>query len=147
MTRVLAIDPGVMNGWAITDNGVIENYGQLEIGSDFNEFIGGLSFRKIDVVVVENFRIRPGINFSWNEMAVIQVIGIISYVCWLNKIPMEKQEPANYSIGAKWAGITIPKNHDISHGPIAYAHATYYNHKKLGLPIPALKKMQKENPK
>jgi hypothetical protein len=43
------------------------------------------------------------------------------------------QKPTVKSIGYKWAGITAPKNHSLSHSADAYAHMSYYWTKVLEL--------------
>lgn len=135
---ILAVDPGDTTGWAILSmQGILADMGQVKLDK-LHDFLDSLV--DIDTIVIENFRVRPGVNFSWSELATIQVIGAFGYKAHLLKAKFVKQEPANYTIGAKWAGITIPKNHDISHQVVAYSHGTYYSHKVLKNVIPVARR-------
>lgn len=137
---ILAIDPGDVSGYAFLNmEGVLTDMGQFKL-ANMNTFLDSL--HGINTIVLENFRIRPGMNFSWSEMDTIQVIGAVKYRAHQLKCKVVLQEPSCYSIGSKWAGVQIPKDHSISHQVVAYAHGTYYSHKKLGNPIPAIKQMQ-----
>jgi len=132
---ILAIDPGKVSGYAFLNmEGVLADMGQFQL-IGLNKFLDSLT-SEIKHLIVENFKVRPGVNFAWQEMDTIQVIGAIKYRAWQLKLPVNLQEPSCYTIGAKWAGVSIPKNHDISHQVVAYAHGTYFSHKSLGNPIP-----------
>lgn len=136
---ILAIDPGDVSGYAILNmDGVLTDMGQLEL-SGLAKFLDSLT-DDIKVIVVENFRIRPGQNFSWSEMNTIQVIGAIKYRASQLNIKVVLQEPSSYTIGAKWNGTPIPKDHSISHQVVAYAHGTYYSHKVLKNTIPVARR-------
>ena len=141
---ILSIDPGKASGFAILDmQGKLLDMGQRKIGTPMDTFLDSLVPNDIKVMVLENFRIRPGMNFSWNEMETIQVIGACKYRAHQLKIPkVVLQEPNCYSIGMKWAGVTMPKDHSISHQVVAYGHGTYYSHKVLKNEIPAARMMQ-----
>lgn len=135
---LLGIDPGDTTGWAVANReGVLADMGQVKL-ANLASWLDGL--HGISAVVLENFRIRPGQNFSWSEMDTIQVIGAVKYRAHQLKAPLILQEPSCKTIGAKWAGIEIPKDHSISHQAEAWAHLTYYSHKKLGNPIPIVRR-------
>lgn len=139
---ILAIDPGDVSGYAFLNmDGVLADMGQFKL-KDMHKFLDSL----VDIkhLIVENFRIRPGQNFSWSEMDTIQVIGAIKYRAYQLGLTAVLQEPNKYGIGAKWAGVTIPKDHSISHQVVAYAHATYYSHHTLGNQIPVLRQQEKK---
>lgn len=137
---ILAIDPGDVSGYAFLNmEGVLADMGQFNL-ANMPTFLDSL--HGISVIVLENFRVRPGQNFSWSEMETIQVIGAVKYRAHQLKCKVVLQEPSCYNIGAKWAGVQIPKNHSISHQVVAYAHGTFYSHKKLGNPIPAIAQMK-----
>lgn len=139
---ILAIDPGKVSGYAFLNmEGVLTDMGQFKL-VNMPTFLDSL--HGISIIVLENFRIRPNMNFSWSEMDTIQVIGAVKYRAHQLKCPVELQEPSCYSIGAKWAGVEIPKNHDISHQVVAYAHGTYYSHKKLKNQIPIARRKYEE---
>lgn len=125
MTRILGVDPGHTTGWAIlNEDGHLEDYGQVHL-KRLNEFLDGLS--NIGVFVMENFKIRPGVNFSWSEMDTIQILGMFKYRAHQLGAEVVLQEPASYRVGAKWAGKKIPRDHSVSHQVIAYAHAVFYS--------------------
>lgn len=135
----LGLDPGVTSGFAMSDNtGKLIDYGQL----GKIELFDFLMDIKPEVVVVENFKIRPGHNFNWNGMEVIRVIGAIEYRAHELKARLAFQEPSVKSVGYKWAGLPEPTNHKNSHQTDAWAHLVFFNHKILGLPIPAARLMQ-----
>jgi hypothetical protein len=140
---ILAIDPGDVSGYAFLNReGVLADMGQFKL-ANMPTFLDSLS--GVSVIVLENFRIRPGQNFSWSEMNTIQVIGAIKYRAHQLKCPVVLQEPSAYPIGIKWAGLVLPKDHSISHQVVAYAHGTYYSHKVLKNTIPVARKNGKEN--
>lgn len=131
----LAIDPGKVSGYAfLDDEGFLKDMGQASL-TEMPKFLDSLH-TSLKVMIIENFRIRPGQNFSWSEMDTIQVIGACKYRAHQLKVPVVLQEPQFYSIGMKWAGVTMPKSHAISHQVVAYGHGTYYSHKVLKNPIP-----------
>jgi hypothetical protein len=98
-----------------------------------------------DTIVVENFKIRPGHNFNWNGMEVIRVIGAIEYRAHELDCKLVFQEPSVKSVGYKWAGLPAPSSHAMSHQTDAWAHLVFFNHKILGLPIPAERLMKEQN--
>jgi hypothetical protein len=141
---ILALDPGKVSGYAFLNlEGVLADMGQFQL-IGLHKFLDSLT-PEIKFVVVENFKVRPGVNFAWQEMDTIQVIGAIKYRTHQLKRELFLQEPSCYGIGAKWAGVQIPKNHEISHQVVAYAHGTYFSHKKLGNPIPVARKQSEAN--
>jgi len=140
----LALDPGDTTGYAMCeDNGTLIGYGSV----DKKAFFVHLLATEPSLFIVENFKIRPGVNFSWNEMNTIRIIGAIEFRAFELGVKVVFQEPAIKSIGYKWAGIKVPKDHDLSHATDAYAHLVHYNHKVLGLPIPAIQRMKDEQAK
>ena len=138
---ILSVDPGKMSGIAFLNmEGVLCDMNQVPLGKKLFDFLDSLT-DEIDTIVIENFRIRPGINFSWQEMDTIKVIGMFEYRATQIGAKLVKQEPSCKSIGAKWNGTPIPKDHSISHQVEAYAHGTYYSHKTLGNMIPVARKV------
>jgi hypothetical protein len=141
MLMRIGIDPGQTTGFAICDeDGKLVDYGSHKKAA----FFSFLHSVRPTMFVVENFKIRPNINFTWNEMEVIRIIGAVEFRAHSINAKVVFQEPSIKPIGYKWAGITVPKDHGLSHATDAWAHLTYYNHKILKLPIPAIARM-KEN--
>lgn len=136
---ILAIDPGHTIGWAqLKHTGEVIDYGQCSY-DDFPSFLTLMD--KPKTIVVENFRIRPGVNFSWNEMKTIKCIGMIEYYAHLYEAKVVYQEPADYKIGLKWSGLTLPKSHADSHQFIAIAHGVFYSVHVLKNQPPVAKRM------
>lgn len=141
---LLGIDPGEVSGWAtVTEDGEMKSMGQYNM-EELYPWMNLWQPGEFSHIIVENFKVRPGVNFSWNEMATIRVIGAISFRAWQLGSKLVYQEPMVYGIGVKWAGATMPKNHAISHQIAALGHAVYFSHKILGNPIPAVAKMKAE---
>jgi hypothetical protein len=139
---LIGLDPGVTTGYAIsTDNGKLVDYGQLGKLELF-EFLSDV---KPHTFVVEDFKIRPNHNFNWNGMEVIRVIGAIEYRAHELKAKLVFQQPSVKPVAYKWAGLPPPSSHKNSHQTDAWAHLVFFNHKILGLPIPAAKLMKEEN--
>src|SRR4051812_23211924 len=115
----LGLDPGVTTGYAMSDDsGILIDYGQLKKDELF-DFLQDLH---PTIIVVENFKIRPGHNFNWNGMEVIRVIGAIEYRAHELGARLVFQEPSVKSVGYKWAGMPTPKSHSQSHQTDAWAH-------------------------
>jgi hypothetical protein len=140
--RRYGFDPGDVTGIAICDlEGKLVDYGQITADDLMSSL---LKITHADVFIIEEFRIRPGVNFSWNDMWTIQAIGMIKFRAFQIGARVKVQSPSIKAIGYKWAGIKTSKDHSFSHQLDAWAHLTYYNHKELGLPIPALRVMEGE---
>jgi hypothetical protein len=138
----LGLDPGVTTGYAKSDDtGKLLDFGQL---GKF-ELFDFLELITPDIIVVENFKIRPGHNFNWNGMEVIRVIGAIEYRAHELGCKLVFQEPSVKSVGYKWAGMPTPKSHANSHQTDAWAHLVFFNTKVLGLPIPAERLMRQDD--
>ena len=76
--RVLGIDPGGTTGYAILDwtSGTVV-FGDVQKWDGLETLIG-----KGDIVVVETFRLYPGMGkrLVWNDMIAAQVYGVVLYL-------------------------------------------------------------------
>lgn len=137
-----AFDPGITTGFAVcNEEGVLQEFGQIKY-NDLHKFLD-------DVVesthfIIEGFRIRPNHNFAFDEMKTIRVIGALEYRAHQLGAKTVMQDPPNKSIGYKWAGITVPKDHKQSHQTDAYAHLVYYNVKQLKMQPPVAQRIRNE---
>ncbi len=137
-----AFDPGGTTGYAVSDErGKLVDYGQLRKG-ELMVFLDQL--KDPTFILAEEFLIDPKHNFSYNPMETIRILGMLEYSAHVLQVPFILQSRTIKSIGYKWAGLPVPKDHSLSHQTDAWAHLVYYNHKKLGLNIPALKRMVNE---
>lgn len=144
--RHVGIDPGITTGWAATDDtGRIVDMGQVTY-TEVLKFLDSLG-TNIKHLVVEDFAIMPNVNFAFDTMKVIRVIGAIQMRAFQLGLEVKLQSPTVKYAGYKWAGIEVPKDHSMSHQTDAYAHVVYYNHKILNLPIPVVRRAREERDK
>jgi hypothetical protein len=127
-------DPGKVTGMA---KGTVEGkllgmaqYTQTELF----DFLNTMN-KDVDTFIIEEFRIRPdkAASFIYSDMQTIQIIGALRYKAHQLGAPVFIQSPTLKSLGYKYAGITPPKNHDISHSSDAYSHLSYWWVKELKL--------------
>jgi len=138
--RHYSFDPGIVTGVAVSDEeGICQQVDQFTLEKLY-EFLKGID--DAAVFVVENFRIRPekAQSFSWDGMKVIRIIGAIEFAAYKLGCEYILQEPSVKPIGYKWAGLSVPKDHSMSHQTDAWAHLVYYNHKVKGLQIPIMRR-------
>lgn len=129
--RYLSIDPGISTGYAtFRANGDLIRTGTLREGKEelypFLNFIA-LNIKTLDVVV-ENYRLYPwkSMSQSWSSLETVRFIGAIDFWATKNKFPVHLQDPAVKGIAYKWAGLKVPKNHDMSHETDAFVHGVYF---------------------
>jgi len=126
--RIIGFDPGESTGWAIVDlrrkSFEIEALGVLNEAALTQKLEGLLV--DIDVIVMENFRVRPGNakrgSFDYSPMKTIQVIGAIKYEAKKSGIPVVLQEPAIKPMG--YGFLHQPNKH--LHDMDALCHLAYY---------------------
>lgn len=128
--RLLAIDPGIDNGWAIFENGVVKDLGSVNGVEAFDEWLHEVpnKFGPVDVVVVEDFRLfrHKAQQQIGSKFEAVQVIGMVQSWARRNKATLVKQGSAILSIAPKWSKMPMPRNHAKSHHVSAYNHAFYY---------------------
>lgn len=124
--RLLAIDPGIHNGWAIFKNGIIEDLGTIDGIHEFDEWLH--KQENIDLVVLEDFvlfRHKAQVQIG-SKFEVTQVIGMVKSWARRNKIPVVMQKSDVLPIAGTWSKMPMPKDHSKSHHVAAYNHGFYY---------------------
>jgi hypothetical protein len=124
VTKYLAIDPGETTGYASFNT----NGDGIELGScrDREQVYRMLAKQRPNVIIMEDYIINPNISHGNSKVETVRVIGAIEYYAWLNDAKVILQPNTIKSIGYRWAGISKPKNHAISHEPDAYVHGVFY---------------------
>lgn len=131
--RYVSIDPGISTGFAtFKANGDLIRTGTLRSGKEeLYPFLETFpEFQKLDIIV-ENYKLYPwkAMQQSWATLETVRFIGAIDYWAFSRSIHptlIHLQDPSIKGIGYKWAGITVPKNHDMSHETDAFAHGVYF---------------------
>lgn len=151
--RYLSLDPGLSTGYATFDaNGDLITFGTLKGGSeDLYPFLRRLVFKlaldfsleyKLDVII-EDYKLYPWKAMSqvWDSLETVRLIGAVQFWANLHEFPVHLQEPNVKGIAYKWAGISVPKNHALSHETDAFVHGVYYL-QKAGIRRPQQGKKQ-----
>lgn len=140
--KILGTDPGKSTGYALIEleGNVIKPTGQFGVArnesvSEFKNLIN-----EADVVVVEDFKVRPEIarkgRFDYNNMVAPRVIGKIELLCEMSETPIVKQQASVKPNAYGFANLKYVKGKQGQHWQDAYAHACYYAVKELGaLPV------------
>jgi hypothetical protein len=143
--RYLSLDPGVSTGYATfkADGNVIRT-GTLRKGKeelypflrllalskieDFQNYLESTSVNPQLDIIVENYRLYPwkSMSQSWSSLETVRFIGAIDFWATLHEYPVHLQDPQVKGIAYKWAGLTVPKNHDMSHETDAFVHGVYF---------------------
>ncbi len=122
--RLLALDPGESTGWAIFQDAGIEDFGTLKK----HEVEDWLIDQKPDVVVVEDYKIRPN-KFNahaWSSPYTLQLIGSIKTIFKMKGIQVILQQPSVKPVGYGLAGATYVKGKPNMHYLDAIAHGCFY---------------------
>lgn len=133
---ILGIDPGKHTGLGMIE--VIDKKIHLKtmmesLDETAVEYLDWL--KQADVVVLENFLVRPrnarAGSFDWNDMVAPRVIGAVTaHLAALQKKPV-LQEPAIKPAGYGFSNQRYVKGKKGQHIPDALAHACYYAVKNL----------------
>lgn len=128
--RLLAIDPGIANGWAIFEKGRIKDLGSINGVEAFDEWLHEVpnKYGPVDVVVVEDFRLfrHKASQQIGSRFEASQVIGLVQSWARRNGAEFIKQSSDILSIAQVWSKMKMPKNHSKSHHVSAYNHGFYY---------------------
>lgn len=136
--RYLSLDPGLSTGYATFDaNGDLITFGTLKGGSEeLYPFLRRLRDPQWNLdldVIIEDYKLYPWKAMSqvWDSLETVRLIGAIQF--WATGLPLTQpifpvhlQEPNVKGIAYKWAGISVPKNHALSHETDAFVHGVYY---------------------
>lgn len=140
--RYLSLDPGLSTGYATFDsNGDLITFGTLKGGSeDLYPFLNRLNahIRLAEAltdettghldVIIEDYKLYPWKAMSqvWDSLETVRLIGAVQFWADLHEFPVHLQEPNVKGIAYKWAGISVPKNHALSHETDAFVHGVYF---------------------
>ncbi len=130
--RILGVDPGKKTGLAIIEATKYESckfvwatVSDDPTGYDYTELI-----ESVDVIVVENFRVRPGKArqgaFDWDPMIASQVIGALQLLGRQLKKPLHLQDASLKPMGYGWSNQKYVAGKKGTHSQDALAHAVYW---------------------
>lgn len=126
LPKYLAVDPGNSTGWAtFNDTGDVVGFGTCVTRNSVYE---KLAEAAPELIIMEDYRLYPwkAKEQSWSGFETVRIIGAVEYYAYLHNAKVVLQEPSIKGIGYKWAGLTKPKNHALSHETDAYVHGVYY---------------------
>lgn len=128
--RLLAIDPGIANGYAIFENGIIKDLGSVNGVEAFDVWLHNVpeKYGPVDVVVCEKFVLFRGKAKQQigSKFEVSQVIGMVTSWARRHGATLVMQPADILAIAPKWSKMPMPKDHSKSHHVSAYNHAFYY---------------------
>lgn len=136
--KILGIDPGGTTGYSL-----IEVRDKEIVPLAFGECKDKLLLKLVphlqaaDVIVYENFLLRPGMArsgaFDWKSNITEQVIGSLKTLAALHGKEVAKpQEPAQKPVGYGFANLKYVPGKKGTHWQDAHAHAVFYAVKKVG---------------
>jgi hypothetical protein len=141
MLRILAIDPGKANGYAIVTYdeflslekiGTVAESELYQLVQDYGE--------TLDELVVEDFLNRPGKTrtgaFDWSNNHTSQVIGALRLLAIQTKTELVLQQPVQKVPGYGYLGKKYQKGRGGMHQFDALAHAAFRLVTKHKVPLP-----------
>lgn len=140
MTLILGVDPGKRTGLGLIEVDDTKPYGRISLKTMRESLdvtcLDYLDLLQVaDVIVVENFLIRPTKartgSFDWDNMVAPRVIGAITSQAANLKKKIVLQEPSIKPVGYGWSNQHYVKGKKGQHIPDALAHAVYYAVRKL----------------
>jgi hypothetical protein len=127
----ISFDPGLTTGYAVfRDDGSLIRSGSVYAKENYQlyEFLQEVNAFQLKVIIIEDYRLFPWKSKaqSWDRLDTVRYIGAIQYWAYLHGVPTVEQAPNIKGIAYRWAGISPPKNHAMSHEPDAFVHGVYY---------------------
>lgn len=125
--KVLAIDPGGMNGVAWFDDEFnMAGYDQVKL-EDLPVWLHEHTPRP-DLIVYENFRLwkHKANQQSGSDMPASQAVGMIKSHASIYKIKLVDQSPQILGPAQKMTQMFMPSDHSQSHWVSAYNHGMWY---------------------
>jgi hypothetical protein len=123
--RILSVDPGNTTGWAEIVDGKVTTFG-VEKGDEIWAWLSRVYHSTYDAIVVEDFRIRPGVNFSWSQLFPIQVIGALRFIATVQSMNFVLQSPSIKPAAYARAGLKYERGKPNKHIEDAVAHGIFY---------------------
>lgn len=121
---IIGIDPGGTTGVGWLRDSIPSEMTEVD-KDDLLEWLGD-GLLGVDVVVVENYRLRPGSFQTWSEVMPIRQIGAIQLRAHQMGIPVVIQESACKPKGYALLGLKYVKGKKGMHRIDGLAHAAYY---------------------
>jgi hypothetical protein len=130
----LAIDPGEkFNGWAtFRDTGDLITMGTIIGIDELTDWLEAFAVEWLKGVIVEDYRVgiskgRYGATqHKGARVETVKTIGRIESWAYRNSVPLVLQPNNIKAVAYMWAGITVPKNKNLSHETDAYVHGVYW---------------------
>ena len=128
--RLLAIDPGGMNGVCWWDNATIlptmTGFDQIKLADLpvwLNEFTP-----PPDMIVYENFKLlkHRALQQSGSDLPAAQAIGMIKSYASIHEITTVDQSPQILGSASKMSQMKMPSDHSQSHWVSAYLHGYWW---------------------
>lgn len=91
--RLLCLDPGHTTGWCLFEDGKLTASGQADTISSWYEIDKLFEDVKPTMVIYENYRVYAHKleRHSNSEVFTLRLIGVIEYICWLDRTPYFNQ--------------------------------------------------------
>jgi hypothetical protein len=130
----LAIDPGEkFNGWAtFRDTGDLITMGTIIGIDELTDWLEAFAVEWLKGVIVEDYRVgiskgRYGATqHKGARVETVKTIGRIESWAYRNSVPLVLQPNNIKAVAYMWAGITVPKNKNLSHETDAYVHGVHW---------------------
>lgn len=124
---IIAIDPGKDNGYAIfSEDGELVDMGQLTI-EELQTWL--LAYEEpVSTIVIEDYRLfkKRALQQSGSDMPASRVIGIVEMFAKLKGAQLVKQQANILPQAEKISGVSLPKDHGISHQFSAFNHGVFW---------------------
>ena len=139
--KILGVDPGKTTGLALIE--IVDRVPHIR-WMDESRDVTGLDYKDkiqlVDVVVMENFLVRPNKAkrgaFDWSDMVAPRVIGAVTSLAAQFDTKLVIQEPSIKPVGYGYSNLNYVKGKQGQHVSDAVAHAVYYGVKqRLCLPV------------
>lgn len=125
--RLLAIDPGGMNGLAwFKENYDLDGFTQVSL-DDLPHWLEDHD-PEPDMIVVENYKLwkHRALQQSGSSMPAAQAIGMVKSYAARKHIPWIEQSPQILENAQKMSQVKMPSDHSQSHWVSAYLHGYWY---------------------
>lgn len=125
--KVLAIDPGGMNGIAwFNEKYDLEGFHQVKL-EELPEWLHNYKPTP-DIIVYENFKLwkHRALQQSGSSLPAAQAIGMLKSYAAINKIQLVDQSPQILNPAQKMFQMKMPSDHSQGHWVSAYLHGSWY---------------------
>lgn len=129
---MLAVDPGIANGWAEFADGILVKWGTVKGVNEFDDWLHSKERPEYDQLVYEDYRLfrHKAVQQIGSRFETAQVIGMLNSWARQNNInfnPDTDRQPSSIlPEGCLFSGWPMPTDHSKSHHVAAIAHGTYW---------------------